>query len=287
MSAEAFAVNNLFSVKGKVALVTGGSRGIGKMVATGFVKNGAKVYITSRSAKDCDATAKELNQIAPGSCVPIPADLQKLSEVDRLVKELSSREKALHVLVNNAGATWGASVYEHPDEAWSKILTLNLQRVFSLTQKCLPLLHAAAESGGKEGKVYLDPARVINIGSVEGLIVPDHETFAYSASKAALHHLSRNLAGRLGYDGITSNSIACGPFATKMMAYTLKTEGDAIAANIPLQRIGDDYDVAGTALFLASRAGNYVNGATIRLDGGMTNNMPKSKHMPTKAAAKL
>ncbi|KAH9889881.1 NAD-P-binding protein [Cubamyces lactineus] len=263
-----FQVDNLFNVKGKVVLVTGGSRGIGKMIATGFVKNGAKVYISSRSAKDCDATAKELNALGPGTCIPLPADMQKLEEVERLVKELSAREKALHVLVNNAGAAWGSTLDEYPDSAWTKLLTLNLQRVFTLTQKCLPLLRAGAEQGGLDGDVYRDPARIINIGSVEGLAVPDHETYAYSASKAGLHHLSRHLAGRLGSEGITSNTLACGPFESKMMAQTLREHGEIIRASIPLGRIGTAEDVAGACIFLASRAGAWINGATIQVDGG-------------------
>ncbi|TFK56955.1 NAD-P-binding protein [Heliocybe sulcata] len=267
-------VSNLFNVSGKVVLVTGGSRGIGKMIATGFVKNGAKVYISSRSAKDCEATAKELNALGKGKCATIPADLQKAEEVERLVKELSATEKVLHVLVNNAGAAWGATIDEYPDAAWTKVLTLNLQRVFTLTQKCLPLLRAAAEAG----EVYNDPARIINIGSVEGLGVPNHETYAYSASKAALHHLSRNLGGRLGWEGINSNTIACGPFESKMMAHTLKTTGHILVQEIPAHRIGTPEDVAGTALFLAGRAGSYVNGATIPLDGGHLARMPIAAH---------
>ncbi|KAI0783479.1 NAD-P-binding protein [Abortiporus biennis] len=270
---SSFKVDNLFNVSGKVVLVTGGSRGIGKMIATGFVSNGAKVYISSRSAKDCEATAKELNALGPGSCIAIPADMQKLSEVERLVKELSAKEKSLHVLVNNAGAAWGDTIDDYPDAAFTKLLTLNLQRVFSLTQKCLPLLRTAALEGGLDGRIYRDPARIINIGSVEGLGVADHETYAYAASKAGLHHLSRALAGRLGVEGITSNTIACGPFQSKMMAYTLDTVGEAIKARIPLRRIGTPEDVAGTALYLSSRAGAFVNGATIALDGGSLVNM--------------
>jgi len=263
-----FQVESLFNVKDKVVLVTGGSRGIDKMIATGFVRNGAKVYISSRTAKECDTTAKELTALGPGTCVPVPADLQKLEEVQRLVDIVQSREKALHVLVNNAGATWGADVDEHPDAAFTKILTLNVQRVFTLTQKCLPLLRQASAQGGMDGPSFKDPARIINIGSVEGEHVPPNHTYSYSASKAALHHLSRHLAGRLGLDGITVNTIACGAFESKMMAHTLQTQGEIIKASLPLQRIGTPHDIAGTTLFLSSRAGAYVNGATIALDGG-------------------
>ncbi|EGO30920.1 hypothetical protein SERLADRAFT_359056 [Serpula lacrymans var. lacrymans S7.9] len=262
-------VENLFGVAGKVVLVTGGTRGIGKMIASGYVRNGAKVYITSRSAKDCDATAKEFNALVPGSCVALAADLQKLEEVQRLAGELSSREKALHVLVNNAGATWAAPVDDHPDDGFTKVVTLNLQRVFTLTQKLLPLLRAAAS--GVENNVYYDPARIINIGSVEGIGVPDHDTYAYAAAKAGLHHLSRHLGGRLGPEGIVSNTIAC------VTAQFLQAAGDVVVSKVPLNRFGTPEDVAGTCLFLSSRAGAYVNGATIALDGGFLVSMPLSK----------
>ncbi|PAV21938.1 NAD P-binding protein [Pyrrhoderma noxium] len=268
---SSFEVNSLFNVKGKVVLVTGGSRGIGKMIAAGFVKNGAKVYITSRSQTECESTAKELSSgtgAGAGTCIAIPADLQELSEVERLVEEVSKREKMLHVLVNNAGAAWGDPIDTYPDSAFSKLLILNLQRVFTLTQKCLPLLREAALEGGRDGETWRDPARIINIGSIEAIRIQPHETFAYSASKAGMHHLSRHLAGRLGWEGITSNTIACGPFESKMMAHNLKHFRDAIIESIPLTRIGTPEDVAGTALFLSSRAGSYVNGATITLDGG-------------------
>jgi len=274
---SSFDVQNLFGVAGKVVLVTGGSRGIGKMIATGFVRNGAKVYVSSRTAKDCEETAKELNALGPGRCIPIAADMQKLSDVDKLVNEISSKEEALHVLVNNAGAVWGEKIDAYPDQAWTKVLTLNLHRVFTLTQKCLPLLRAAAKEGGKEGESYLDPARIINIGSVEGITVPDHETYAYSASKAGLHHLSRTMGGRLGWEGITSNTIACGPFPSRMTAWSFQNEWSQMNSTLPLARAGTPEDIAGTALFLASRAGAYVNAATITLDGGMTSAFPRSR----------
>ncbi|RDB29537.1 Rhamnolipids biosynthesis 3-oxoacyl-[acyl-carrier-protein] reductase [Hypsizygus marmoreus] len=283
---SSFQVENLFSVKGKVALVTGGSRGIGKMISTGFVKNGVKVYITSRTAKDCEETAKELNALGPGTCIALPADLQKYEEVERLAKELASRETALHILVNNAGAAWGSTVDEFPDAAFTKVLTLNLQRVFTLTQKVLPLLRAAAASS-KNGQTYDDPARIINIGSIEGLAVPDHETYAYSASKAALHHLSRHLGGRLGWEGVVSNTIACGFFESKMTAYTLATSGDPLLASTPAQRFGKPEDIAGTAMFLASPAGAYVNGATITLDGGLLLTGADLKRQALKSMSKL
>ncbi|KAH0838191.1 hypothetical protein J3R83DRAFT_6443 [Lanmaoa asiatica] len=271
-------VESLFTVAGKVVLVTGGSRGIGKMIASAFIRNGATVYISARSAKDCDASAAQLSALGPGTCVPIPADVSKLSEVERLVQELKAREKVLHVLVNNAGTVWAQSLDEYPDEGFSKVLRLNLQRVFTLTQKLLPLLRAGAAQGGQTGNVFNDPSRIINIGSVEGLGVPDHDTYGYSAAKAGLHHLSRHLAGRLGKEGVLSNTIACGMSdSPAVTAEMLDAAGDIFISRIPINRLGTPEDIGGTALFLASRAGAYVNGATITLDGGFLVNMPSCK----------
>ncbi|KAF2435561.1 short chain dehydrogenase/reductase family [Tothia fuscella] len=253
-------VPTLFDVKDKVVLVTGGGKGIGRMISEGYVRNGAKVYISSRDAKACEEAAKELTSIGPGTAYAIPADFYKESECKKLADELKKREKALHVLVNNSGSNWGAPYDEYPDAAWVRVLTLNLQRVFTITQLLTPLL----EEAGKQGQ----PARVINIGSVDGLKVPSLETFAYSSSKAGLHHLSRVLANHLGRRNITSNTIACGPFQSKMMKATLEKFQPSMEQSIPLGRIGTPEDVAGTCLFLSSRAGAYVNGATIALDGG-------------------
>ncbi|KAB2578826.1 putative short chain dehydrogenase reductase family protein [Lasiodiplodia theobromae] len=256
-------VNNLFSVKGKVVLVTGGAKGIGRMISEGFVTNGAKVYISSRDAKACDAAVAELNkagQASGGTAHAIPADFYKEEECKRLAAELGRREEKLHVLVNNSGSNWGAPYNEYPESAWIRVLTLNLHRVFTITQLVTPLMEKAASDG--------DPARVINIGSVDGLRVPALETFAYSSSKAGLHHLSRVLANHLGKRNITSNTLACGPFESKMMAATLEKYKEEIERGIPLHRIGSPEDVAGACLFLSSKAGSYVNGATITLDGG-------------------
>ncbi|KAK4514012.1 uncharacterized protein ATC70_006019 [Mucor velutinosus] len=255
---------NLFNVENKVVLVTGGSRGIGEMIATGFVSAGAKVYISSRSVEACEKVATELNAKGPGKCISLPADLQKADEVKRLVQELSEKEDHLDVLVNNAGATWGESFVDFPDEAFDKVLTLNLKRVFTLTQACFNLLSARASTE--------NPSSVINIGSVDGIRTPAQETYAYSASKAGLHHLSRHLAGRLGYDGITVNTIAPGPFQSKMMKATLDAFGDIIVAKVPVSRIGSAEDIAGTCIYLSSRAGQYTNGALITVDGGVTVN---------------
>ncbi|KAF8252589.1 NAD(P)-binding protein [Wilcoxina mikolae CBS 423.85] len=255
-------ISNLFSVKDKVVLVTGGAKGIGLMISSGFVANGARVYISSRDAASCEKAATELTAKGPGKAFAIPADLQKLDHVERLVAELTKRENKLHVLVNNSGANWGESYDTFPDAAWTKLLTLNLQRVFTLTQLCTPLLEAASN------REKNDPARVIHIGSIDGLRVPALETFAYSASKAGLHHMSRVLSSHLGKRGITSNVLACGPFESKMMKETLERFRETIEGGVPLGRIGTPEDVAGACLFLSSRAGAYINGATITVDGG-------------------
>ncbi len=252
-------MKDLFSVEGKRVLVTGGSRGIGLMIAQGFVANGAKVYISSRKADVCDEVAAELSK--QGTCVALPADLATQAECDRLGAELASREDGLEVLVNNAGANWGAPLEEFPDSAWDKVMTLNVKSVFNLTRACLPLLEKA---GSAE-----DPARVINIGSIDGIQVPMLDTFSYSASKAAVHHLSRVLAKKLAEKHITVNAVAPGPFESKMMAATLASFGDSIAASAPLKRIGTPEDMAGVAIYLASRAGAYVTGAVIPVDGGI------------------
>ncbi|KAI9320154.1 hypothetical protein BX666DRAFT_2025166 [Dichotomocladium elegans] len=248
--------NKLFDVKNKVVLVTGGSRGIGEMIATAS----AKVYISSRSAEACDQVATALNSRGPGQCFAIPADLQKLEEVKRLVTELSKKEDHLDVLVNNAGANWAGSFHDYPDAAFDKVISLNLKRIFSLTQACLPLLTAKASTSS--------PSSVINIASIDGLRVPPQETYAYSASKAGLLHLTRHMASQLGDKGVTVNSIAPGAFESKMMKATLDAFGEIIKSKIPLGRIGSPEDIAGTCIYLASRAGQYTNGATIAVDGG-------------------
>ena len=252
-------VGKLFSVEGKVALVTGGSRGIGLMIARGFVAGGAKVYVASRKKEACAAAAAELSKL--GTCLSLPADLSTPDGCRALAAELAEREPRLHVLVNNAGANWGAPIEEYPDAAFEKVLALNVTATFRLTVSLLPQLRAASAPG--------DPARVINIGSIDGLGVPLLETYAYSTSKAALHHLTRHLARRLAPE-ITVNAVAPGPFESKMMAVTLERFGDAIRSSNPLRRIGEPEDMAGVALYLASRAGAYVNAAVIPVDGGIS-----------------
>jgi NAD(P)-dependent dehydrogenase (short-subunit alcohol dehydrogenase family) len=253
-------VKDLFSIEGKVAVVTGGSRGIGLMIARGFVEAGAKVYVSSRKREVCDQVANELSQV--GQCVSVSADVSSESGARHLAAQLTQREPALHILVNNAGANWGAPLAEYPDAAWDKVLALNVKGPFLLTRALLPLLEKGAAPG--------DPARVINIGSIDGLQVPVLETYAYSASKAAVHHLTRVLARQLAPRRITVNAVAPGPFESKMMAATLERFKDAIVATCPLGRIGEPDDMAGIAIYLASRAGAYVTGAVIPVDGGIS-----------------
>jgi NAD(P)-dependent dehydrogenase (short-subunit alcohol dehydrogenase family) len=252
-------MNELFSVVGKTAVVTGGSRGIGLMIARGLVEGGARVYISSRKAEACEQVAGELSRV--GECVALPADLSSEAACRRLAGEVGEREGAVQLLVNNAGATWGAPLEEYPAAAWDKLLDLNLKAPFFLTRAMLPLLEAGARPD--------DPARVINVGSIDGLRVPPWPTYAYSASKAGLHHLTRVLARELGPRGVTVNAIAPGPFESRMMAETLRRFGDEIAAAAPLGRIGRPEDMAGAALYLASRAGAYVTGAVLPVDGGL------------------
>jgi NAD(P)-dependent dehydrogenase (short-subunit alcohol dehydrogenase family) len=250
--------HDLFSVEGKTALVTGGSRGIGFMIASGLVEAGATVYISSRKAEACEEAAAELSKI--GVCRSLPADLSTEEGCQGLAVALSALESSLDILVNNAGATWGAPIEAFDEAAFEKVLALNVKGVFHLTRFLLPLLRAA----GTED----EPARVINIGSIDGIHVPALDTFSYSASKAAVHQLTRHLAKRLAPE-ITVNAIAPGPFESKMMAATLDAFGEQIRQGAPLKRIGRPDDMAGTAIFLASRAGSYLTGAIIPVDGGI------------------
>ena len=252
-------MSNLFSISGKTALVTGGSRGIGAMIVRGYVEAGAKVYISSRKKEVCDEVAAELSKIGP--CVSLPADLSDEAACNQLAAEIAERETSLHVLVNNAGATWGAPLAEFPADAWDKVLDLNVKAPFFLTRALLPLLEAAGTAD--------DPARVINIGSIDGIHVPMLETYSYSSSKAAIHQLTRHLARNLGRKHITVNAIAPGPFESKMMAATLRDFGDDIARSSPLNRIGRPDDMAGAAIFLASRASSYITGTVLPVDGGI------------------
>ena len=257
-------MKNLFSIEGKTALVTGGSRGIGEMIAAGFLANGAKVYISSRKAETCDATAKRLQKEYGGECISLPADLSNLEGIESLVGQLS--DTSLDILVNNAGASWGEPIDEYSEKGWDKVMDTNVKGVFFLTQKLLPLLRS---SGTAE-----DPSRVINIGSIDGIKTGLFDAFSYGPSKAALHHLTRVLAASLVKENIIVNAIAPGPFPTWMLSTGVGGGGDldidwaAVGDSNPRGRVGTPEDIAGLAIFLCSRAGAYTVGETITCDGG-------------------
>lgn len=251
-------MSDLFDVSGKVVLVTGGTRGIGEMIARGFLEAGSIVYISSRKAEVGAALAAELSKIGP--CTSLPANLSSEAECRRLADEVASRESNLDVLVNNAGATWGAPMDEYDEAAFERVLALNVKAVFHLTKFLRPLLEASATPES--------PSRVINIGSIDGLRTPTMETYAYSASKAAVHQLTRHLA-RVLAPRVTVNAIAPGPFESKMMRATLEAFGGEIAAAAPMKRIGKPSDMAGAAIFLASPAASYVTGVVLPVDGGI------------------
>lgn len=251
--------SKLFDISGKTALVTGGSRGIGLMIARGFVENGVKVYISSRKADACERAAEELSKF--GACIPLAHDLGRMDEVRALAADIRSREKKLDFLINNAGAAWAEPFEKFSEEGWDKLMNVNLKAIFFLTQGLLPLLRAA---GTKE-----DPARVVNIGSIDGILQPTLESYAYSASKAAVHHLTRNLAKHLARENINVNAIAPGPFETKMLAPVLATARDAIVGNMPRGRIGEDDDMIGAAIFFCSKASAFVTGQVLAVDGGI------------------
>ncbi|MDP4960993.1 MAG: SDR family oxidoreductase [Mycobacterium sp.] len=252
-------MQRLFGLDGKTALVTGGTRGIGMMIARGLLQAGATVVISSRKAEACEQAVAALS--AFGEVRAVPADLSRHEECKRLAADVIVHTDSLDILVNNAGATWGEPLESFPPAAWDRVLDLNLKSPFWMVQELLPALRRA---GTQE-----DPARVINIGSIDGIHVSPMSTYSYSTSKAAIHQLTRVLAKELGPQHITVNAVAPGPFPSKMMAATLDTFGEAIAASAPLRRIGRDDDMAGIAIFLASRAGSYLNGAVIPVDGGI------------------
>ena len=248
----------LFSLKGRSALITGGSRGIGRMIAEGFLRAGARVYISARKADACVATADELSVIGP--CVSLPADVSTQGGVQQLVASYQQHEQSLDILVNNAGAAWGAPYEDFPESGWDKVVDLNLKAPFFLTQALTPLLKRAATD-------HL--AKVIHIASIDGVSVNPQETYSYAASKAGLIHLTRRMALKLAPERIAVSAIAPGAFASTMNK-DARDHGDEIAKRIPLGRIGTPEDMAGAAIFLASRAGDYVVGSTLIVDGGVT-----------------
>ncbi len=253
-------MNDLFDVSGKVALVTGGSRGIGEMIAQGYVANGVRTYISSRKKDDCNATAARLS--AEGECISIPADLSSAEGIIALVDEIRRHESRLDILVNNAGATWGEKIEQFPENGWDKVMDINVKAPFFLTQALLPLLEESASAD--------DPARIIMVGSIDGLNVNQLPTFSYGPSKAAVHHLARTLASHLADRNITCNAIAPGLFPSKMTAAIIKRMGRKIVKGTPLKRAGKPEDMAGVAIYLASRASSFVTGTVIPVDGGLS-----------------
>ncbi|GAA1960649.1 SDR family oxidoreductase [Amycolatopsis minnesotensis] len=249
----------LFDLRGKRALVTGGTRGIGMMIARGLLQAGARLVISSRNAEACAQAQEQLSEF--GEVRAIPADLSRHDECRRLSDLVTAGSERLDVLVNNAGAIWDEPLATFPDAAWDTVVDLNLKSPFWLVQALLPALRSAGTAD--------DPARIINIGSIAAIHIPQRPNYSYSSSKAALHQLTRVLARELGPQHVTVNAVAPGPFPSTMMAATLDEFGEAIAASAPLRRIGRDDDMAGVAVFLASRAGAYLTGAVIPVDGGI------------------
>lgn len=251
-------IGNLFSLEGRVALVTGGSRGIGRMIAQGFVESGAKVYISARKADACNETARELSKF--GECISLPHDISTVEGCKALAADVEKREGKLDILVNNAGAAWGSTFEEFPESGWDKVMDLNVKSPFFLTQA----LHAALKAAASADR----PAKVINICSIDGIRLNGQETYSYHASKSALLFLTKRMAARLVQDHIVVTAIAPGPFASEMNR-TARDQADAVAGRTPMKRIGRDTDMAGAAIFLASAAGDYVCGDSIAVDGGI------------------
>jgi NAD(P)-dependent dehydrogenase (short-subunit alcohol dehydrogenase family) len=252
-------MNDLFSLQGRIALVTGGSRGIGRMIAAGFLRQGAKVYISARKAAACDATAAELSAL--GTCVSLPIDVSSLEGARALAAAIAEREGSLDILVNNAGAAWGEPFETFPETGWDKVMDLNVKTPFFLTQALHDLLKRAASKGR--------PAKVINIASIDGISVNPWETYSYAASKAGLIHLTKRMALRLAQDNIVVSGIAPGPFASDMNK-AARDHADEVAGHVPVGRIGTEEDMSGAAIFLAARSGDFVVGETIVVDGGVT-----------------
>ena len=257
-------LTDLFSLEGRIALVTGGSRGIGKMIVQGFLAAGAeRVYISARKIHEIEETCNELGDRVVG----IQGDISTLDGIDALVEELAQRESRLDILVNNAGAAWGADYLDFPEAGWDKVMDLNVKTPFFLTQKLHKLLTANASQG--------KPGKVINIASIDGLRINPWETYSYQASKAALIHLTRRMAARLVKDHVYVTGIAPGAFPSSMNKVA-RDHAETSAQGIPNKRVGDEYDMGGTAVYLASRAGDYTVGETIAVDGGIVN-----AHLPT------
>ena len=254
-------IQNLFNIENKTAVVTGGSRGIGEMIAAGYLANGVKVYMTSRKAPALIEKAKELSDKFNNDCIPIPCDISTIDGIEEFVSAVSEKEDSIDFLVNNAGAAWGEPYESFTEGGWDKVMNLNVKSIFFLTQKMKTLLTAKA--------TLEDPSRVINIGSIDGLNVPAFETYSYSTSKAAVHHLTRVMAAKLVKENILVNAIAPGPYPSAMLGSAVNSDYSIIAKNNPRKRVGTPEDIAGLTIFLSSRAGAYTVGETITSDGGI------------------
>ena len=254
-------ITSLFNISGKVAVVTGGSRGIGEMIAAGFLANGVKVYISARKAPALIEKARELSEKYNQECIPVPCDLSSMDGIDEFVNQITEKEDAIDFLINNAGAAWGEPLENFSEKGWDKVMDLNVKSIFFLTQKFKNLLSKNANDD--------DPSRVINIGSIDGLNVPSMETYPYGASKAAVHHLTRVLAAKLVRENILVNAIAPGPYPSDMLGPAVGYDYSEIEKRNPRKRVGTPEDIAGLAIYLCSRAGAYTVGETITSDGGI------------------
>ena len=252
-------MDSLFSLTGKVAIVTGGSRGLGAMIARGLLESGVKTYITSRKLEELQLAADEMSEF--GECIPVQSDLSTVEGVKTFAKIIKARESKIHILVNNAGASWGASIDEYPESGWDKVMDLNVKSIFFLTQQLLSVLRSAGDSE--------DPARVINISSINGLANPMMPNYAYSTSKAAVIHMTRHMAADLACENINVNGIAPGYFHSKMTAGILDQYEEELLKKTPRGRLGTFEDIAGTAIYLSSRASAWVVGHTVVVDGGV------------------
>ncbi len=254
-------INKIFSVSGKVVLVTGGSRGIGEMITRGFLCNGAKVYISARKKKACDETAERLSSEYDSECISLPEDLSSSIGINKLVDEIKKKEDHIDILVNNAGAVWAEPLDKFSELGWDKVMNINVRSIFFVIQKILPLLRKRAN--------IKNPSRIINIGSIDGINTPTYENYSYSVAKAAVHQLTRIIASKLVGENIICNAIAPGPFPSNMLGSAVGHDYSRISEKNPSKRVGRAEDIVGLAILLSSKAGEYIVGETITCDGGL------------------
>ena len=254
-------IEKLFNVKNKVVLITGGSRGLGEMIASAFAINKAKVYISSRKEKDCNNTAKSISEKYYNNCFSLPQDISRIDGIENLLKMFSSKENHLDILINNAGAVWGEPLKDFSEQGWDKIMDLNVKSMFFMIQKFLPML--------KKNAIRESPSKVINVGSIDGINTPTYENYSYSVSKAAVHKLTKTLASKLIKSNIVCNAIAPGPFPSKMLGSAVAHDYTIISKKNPSSRVGLPEDIGGATIYLGSKASNYVVGETIICDGGL------------------